>query len=621
MNEYLETEREIKGYVEIQYGKILKNRPIGISYTFLPQAPISYQENMFNQYSDEKISQNYASLENNYFLLDGSFALPYKPDDKETYYNTNSGYISNEIMEEYPLYIDYYQSEEKESIRGMTLYFKDNIPRNITLNASVYNSDKTFNFILENNEKSVVEFDFGDNYIIENMNFRFSNMEYEDRRLRISYIDFGLSDILSKENGNLINFNIVEQIGYLNTELPSNECNIEFYDEERKFDLNNPKGFANLLNNEVSVTPFIGILTNENGFKYTQIGRYVVDTWNNNNNSITLNCVDYLKFLKNTPSNYRMGSFWGSDDETSKLSELEYKIYDETGVSINLYLLKNKNIYYDDKYLETSNFFDYIQELLFYMIGVSTGSIVDNLKPSYAMQVESYLDYSRIPYKYELKKISSLLEEPKYETIDKIKSISITKYIGENLTNVKEHFKEADVLYRTSTENLKSSYENNKSVIAEFNGFHNVYVTSSTNEYEFNCVSNLEMTQFMPNNYKENPSEIIVYNMGDIELITSKYTEQINNEGKEIIIDNKFFKKYDGETNFDIDEICDYFSYLLQQSYKNYNVSIKYIGDPNIRPNMIVPIETQYGEKEIKVLKHTLTYNGGLTGTIEGVGD
>lgn len=544
MNEYLETEREIKGYVEIQYGKILKNRPIGISYTFLPQAPISYKENMFNQYSDEKISQNYASLENNYFLLDGSFVLPYKPNDKETYYNTNSGYISNEIMEEYPLYIDYYQSEEKESIRGMTLYFKDNIPRNITLNASVYNSDKTFNFILENNEKSVVEFDFGDNYIIENMHFRFNNMEYEDRRLRISYVDFGLSDILSKENGNLTKFDIIENMGEFNLEIPSNECVVELYDEERKFDLNNPRGYANLLNEKVIIKPYIGIVTKESGIVYTNNGTFILNNWSAEKNNITLNCLDYIQKIKNTISNLRplKVSNTGMLDTWYGLMSAQSQFNKQiSGVETEDYEIIINNMddlsegrlgseYFDDSYIETTNILDYLREL-----GIWSGYQVLCRKDKIILV--SYDDYNR--YVNILKLNGPLLNEPKYNLREKIKSISIKKYLTKDDT------------------------------------------TTSIKNY--------------------------------------------NNDGINIEIDDKFFKEWQktGDNDFarTLDEQCEIIFNKIYSNYKPYNISFEYIGDPNIIPNMIVPIETHYGEKGVIVLKHKLTYNGGLTGTIEGVGD
>ena len=52
-----------------------------------------------------------------------------------------------------------------------------------------------------------------------------------------------------------------------------------------------------------------------------------------------------------------------------------------------------------------------------------------------------------------------------------------------------------------------------------------------------------------------------------------------------------------------------------------FDIRFKYIGNPNINVGSIITIETEYGERQMKILKHTLTFNGGLTGTIEGVGD
>ena len=71
MNEYLLDEREIKGYIEIEYSEIDDTFPVGTQFNFPTEAPISELVNSENR----KSGTNYASLEQDYFLLDGSFVL------------------------------------------------------------------------------------------------------------------------------------------------------------------------------------------------------------------------------------------------------------------------------------------------------------------------------------------------------------------------------------------------------------------------------------------------------------------------------------------------------------------------------------------------------------------
>lgn len=124
---------------------------------------------------------------------------------------------------------------------------------------------------------------------------------------------------------------------------------------------------------------------------------------------------------------------------------------------------------------------------------------------------------------------------------------------------------------------------------------------------------------------KEKLKSILIkkYSKSGDSLVTTDFIKNYNSEGKSIEIDNKFFKEYEISGTFaqTLTEKCNDICNKISSNYKKYDISINYTGDPSIKPNMIVPIETQYGEKQVKVLRHTLTFNGGLTGTIEGVGD
>lgn len=548
MNEYLQDEREIKGYVDIQYSGVCNNS--NQTYDYPQVAPISFPDNILSS-SSMKIVKNYASLEEDYFLLDGSFVLPdYNYSTTSgNYGNIDSGYIADEISNNY----SFYQLFERTNIldgtstnmRGLTLYFKDNIPGSINIKITIYDTEQELNFNISDNIKSVVQIDFENDYLVKRIDYEFSNMEYSNRRLRIPYIEYGLGDILSQDNGNLISFNIVENVGELNFEFPSNQLTVNLYDEEDLFDINNPSGYADLLNNNVKIKPYIGILTQNNGVNYTNKGVYYLNSWNNDKNNITLSCEDYLNKLKNIYVFDTIGTVanQGNLEVYYRLLAYESDLGEQIGIDIyNLDYYSGGRLsgeYVDDSYIEKTNVFDYLQQLIIWLWGclyckstMTTGST----------ETIDYIEtYDNIDiYDYKLNLNTSLLDEPKYKIKEKLKSILIKKY--------------------------------SKS--------------------------------------------------GD-SLVTTDFIKNYNSEGKSIEIDNKFFKEYEisGTSAQTLTEKCNDICNKISSNYKKYDISINYTGDPNIKPNMIVPIETQYGEKQIKVLKHTLTFNGGLTGTIEGVGD
>ena len=73
---------------------------------------------------------------------------------------------------------------------------------------------------------------------------------------------------------------------------------------------------------------------------------------------------------------------------------------------------------------------------------------------------------------------------------------------------------------------------------------------------------------------------------------------------------------YDFYLNKDYDDIT--FSNFFDKTY-SYEVDLDYNGNPTIEAGDYIEVESNYGKVPIFVQKHTLKYNGGLSGSIEGV--
>ena len=647
MNEYLQDEREIKGYVEIEYSNIDNTLPIGAETTYPLNAPISEFINSENK----KISQNYASLEEDYFLLDGSFVLPYKPENEETYYNENSGYISHDIVQNWEN-AEFNIDSISKSMYGITIYLKDNIPENIQITIITdttytyvrtedeyavsgktyyyyslgvgweeydvtpgdYISDinlyekqiekesETLNYSITDNTKDIVQIKFNEEETVASINIIFSDFEYLNRRFRLSLIDFGLSDILKDDA--LMNFNIIENIGDLNLEFPTNQLTVTLYDEDDIFDINNPKGYADFLNQglDVKLKPHIGILTENEGIKYNEnLSTFYLQNWSNNKNEITLNCIDYLEKLKNIKNTNENGELMLTE---SNCENLDVSLENKAGIPVSTMLnfVDNQN-YLCDYYVATTNTFEYLQQLMIWLWGYI---YIENDKIIIDKREHTIL------YDDTLSLENNLLEEPRYTLRDKIKNISITKYTGYHITDEKV-WQEADTIYLTNSERAY----NNQPEIVEFDNYHELHVEARNVSQDVGIYKVLNASDWCPAVISP-PTNITFYDLGSCTFNTETYKETFNDVGKEITIDNKFFiERQIGDLN----QLCESLCNKINNENKKYNVSINYVGDPNIKPNMLVPIETQYGDKEVKVLKHTLTFNGGLTGTIEGVGD
>lgn len=604
MNEYLLDEREIKGYVEIEYSDIDNTFPISTHLSSPTEAPICYEELLTGYEDDKKISTNYASLEEDYFLLNGSFVLPYMPDGSVSYHNKNVGYITDQIISDLndmvPITIDSFEKE----MYGMTLYFKDNIPATISL-AFINSDNENINYNFTENTSDIISIKFDQKETITNINMAFSDFEYQNRRFRLSTIDYGLSDILKDDI--LINFKITENIGDLNLEFPSNQLTIKLYDKNDMFDINNPSGYVDFLNQGllVKATPYIGILTEHNGIKYDESqSTFYLQSWSSNKNEITLNCIDYLEKMKNIKNTDRVAHFTLTENNCETLDAL---LTDTTGIAIDTFknFIDSQN-YLNDDYVETLNPFEYLQQLMIWLWGYlyneNNKLIIDKRENS-------------VIYSNTLSLNTNLLEEPSYSLREKIKSISILQYKGFYVNDPKV-WQAAEDIYLTNSE---KAY-NNQPEIVDLGEYHDLHVEARGISYDMGIYKTFNASDYCPAVISP-PTNITFYDLGVATFKTSTYIKQFNDTGKEIEIDNKFFTITDSSNVYDLDIICESLCNKINAENKKYDIKINYVGDPKIKPNMIVPFETQYGNKQVKVLKHTLTFDGGLTGTIEGVGD
>ena len=179
--------RNLKGYVEILYDYQNIDGDISpITYSANQQAPISNGDEMIN---GVRVETNFASLENNYFKLDGSFTLPNDPNE---YTNTVVGFITDDIVEdlyENKCYVRILNVENNDNLHSITMYTKDNIPATIKLYIK-YETTETLELEKTNNNSEVISFDFA-NEEISNINYidvTLSDFEYQDRRVRIDEI-------------------------------------------------------------------------------------------------------------------------------------------------------------------------------------------------------------------------------------------------------------------------------------------------------------------------------------------------------------------------------------------------------------------------------------------------
>lgn len=95
---------------------------------------------------------------------------------------------------------------------------------------------------------------------------------------------------------------------------------------------------------------------------------------------------------------------------------------------------------------------------------------------------------------------------------------------------------------------------------------------------------------------------------------TINITYQNNNKiGDSLSID---YTNYFGADN-DLKDNADFY---LERD-KKYKATGNYAGDPSLTAGDTISVETKFGNKDVVLTKISLTFDGGLSGSFEGIGD
>lgn len=304
-NSVSKTEREMKGYVEILYSNTGVKENSGVEKTPTPLYINQQTINVQNMLDDDRKGKNYAFLEQDYFKLDGTFLLPNNVEDKNPGigYVTNGTFVEDKTIQTTPFK---FAVDTTQEIEGITIYFQNNMP--LKLSIEIFSEDGTLSSFTEQdctiNDNGTVQLLFSKRKV-DTLIFVVEDVLYPDRRIRIQEIDFGLSEIY--ENEDLISFKTIEQISRFSYEMPANECNVVLGDYEGKFDAINPKGIVKYLTDNVTVIPYVGVITENSGIEYCKLGHFWLDSYNLSSNQVTFNCKDIFNKLQDDDFNITLG--------------------------------------------------------------------------------------------------------------------------------------------------------------------------------------------------------------------------------------------------------------------------------------------------------------------------
>lgn len=583
--------REIKGYVEVIYKNINMD-----DYT-MAIAPTKIRFSLDNEIVDSnRKTKNYASLEENYTLLDGSFILP-----NYNLKGDNAGYISEDIFQNIATTILKISNENNPILSpGITIYFKNNIAQKF--NITITKSDNTILEINEiDNQKEIYQYIFEEDISIKSLQLDIIHMEYSNRRIRISEIDLGISQIY--EGQDLVSFNIDEEIDLLLTSTPINDCKINLNNYDNSFDPINPIGLVKYLTDECIIKPFVGCLTEDNGVEYLCVGNYYLKDWSADiDGNATLNGQNILGKI----TDYEVPYSSNMVSQNLSIVNLANLLKEQYGLTLYGSVVQSAN----PCHLEDTNLINFLRAF---------ASIQQNDEK----KVKLYIDRKNNIRMYSLNKDvvetipqTQLLEKVKSEITNKIKKVEINYLMGVNASEQTQNDTIINQNIELSNTEQYVWIKNSKFILP--NDFSYSFSYSSSDGAKASLISlGRKISCFKLTGKKGDNINLQVSGTSLNNATWDLSTSYTNNEieiGDVISLDFRNYLYLNEKALFTIAK-------ALSTESKSIKINANYIGDPSLVPGDTVLIETKYGYKKIIITKQSLTFDGGLSGTIEGVGD
>ena len=634
-NSVSKTEREMKGYVEVIFtSSDAKNNAKVTDYP----AILKIGDNFISAngiIDDDRKGKNYASLERDYFQLDGTFVLP----NNEASKNSGMGYVSQDTFEndkEIPInpfkISTSYTTQEK--VDGITMYFINNTP--LQLEIQITSDGKTETFSESDciiNDRGVVQLIFEER-VVDIINIYVKDVLYPDRRIRLQEVDFGLSDIYEGED--LMSFKVIEQCSRFADEMPINECTIEIGDYSNNFDVNNPKNIIKYLGNNVLIKPYIGVITNAAGIEYCTLGTYWLESYQKNGGSATLTAKSIFNKLLDYEY-YLCGFTQFHATPKQLLDNLIYEWDELYNITVEDDLedtdLIDNNFLVNISFSPLVNKLTVLQEIAILLGHTFIATRAGQIKTANSkigtinktINVENMKDYANINVGNKLKIIKIAKQYYNFSTEGKNKEVLINDNV--NVTGVKEFIYDFGG-YKT--------FDIKISALSGVGGEYAKVVKWSNTELPVDG-SNLGTTR--QNNIKsylalriEYEGQLNIYVTGCDTEKSERIVEYIYGEtGKELNIQNNFIIEQSQDAIFD-----ENYGEKLQQfmneisTYRNTNqnkntLSCSYNGDPSIELGDTIQVENKYPDKDgnirydkVWVTKIESEFKGSFNQSIEG---
>lgn len=606
--------RELYGYVDVNYATRDYEKQVIQTPLVLNLVP----SDGAGLIKGSKVMRRYATLENNYTLLDGSYFVS----NENVLYNEN-GFISNDIFSnigDNTIKIENISSTEP--LNGFTIYFVDNLPFNFTLNITTLVTEEGSGSTIEevqtinvtNNNSMVYQHIFGASTYVKDIELVINTVDHQDNRIRIAYVDFLISDLYYGDE--LVNFDVTEEIDLFVENIPTNTCSISLnnYPNEfggMKFDPINPIGLVPYLTENTTFTPYIGVLTEDNGIEYVPMGVFYLSDWSSDvDGNVTLNGKNVVERIKNITL-ASDGTFLSTTMTGAELSTFFNNI---TGYTFNIRIANINNTY-----LRHNKLLEWFQGRLPFYIMYKSSTTDEYVSRKFYVTRDNVITLTNLnENSIDTIERTQLKDDLKYETKSVINKVEIT-----DITN-----------YGTRYSSQKENVINDSHTIIEEEEYiwysFDKYINHNSATFSYTVTSGSGTAQLIDANhymaYVKFTGTVgsvisVIYNGYIYEEPPTKLWTFTNNlkTGDTLSLD---FHEYLDSSDSGLESSANF--YLTRD--KKYKVTANTTGDPSLESGDTVSVQTRYtntndGYKNIVITKQKFTFDGGLSCELEGLGE
>ena len=228
-------------------------------------------------FSNRQLTKHYATMENNYFKMDGS--MYFMPEDVQS--------VSPEAVSEYVLGDVLIDFGTVVNLKGLTIEFGETYPIEFSLETQNYS-----NTFLNNSKDFVTTDNFGETSYIRITPIM---MVGGQQRLRINSILFGVG--LSFGNSDVQNFTYDDFVSTISEELPSASISVNLFDKFDQFNVDDKNSYIGFLDTGQEVNVSFGVTLKDKTIEWLKHSTLYLSDWDSQKGYFSISAVDKLSSL------------------------------------------------------------------------------------------------------------------------------------------------------------------------------------------------------------------------------------------------------------------------------------------------------------------------------------